>query len=121
VFPLGIDTTINIVPIEATAGWRFVKPRRLVIPYVGAGLGFHRYKETSEFAATGEDVQRTKTGFHALGGAEWRASRLIGVAGEAKWMSVPNAFIDSPTSAAAAFGEDNLGGISFTAKVVIGR
>ena len=120
-FPIGIDTTISIVPIEVSAGWRFTKPRRTVIPYLGGGLGWHRYKETSDFATSDEDVQFTKTGFQLLGGAEWRASRWLGVAGEAAWMSVPNAFDGGATSAAAAFGEDDLGGAVFRVKVVIGR
>ena len=120
-FPIGIDTTISIVPIEVSAGWRFTKPRRTVIPYLGGGLGWHRYKETSEFATADEDVQFTKMGFQLLGGAEWRASRWLGVAGEAAWMSVPNAFDGGATSAAAAFGEDNLGGAVFRVKAVIGR
>jgi len=120
-FPIGIDTTISIVPIEVSAGWRFTKPRRTVIPYLGGGLGWHRYKETSDFATSDEDVQFTKTGFQLLGGAEWRASRWLGVAGEAAWMSVPNAFDGGATSAAAAFGEDDLGGAVFRVKAVIGR
>lgn len=120
-FPIGIDTTISVVPIEVSAGWRFADPRRTVIPYLGGGVSWHRYKETSEFATADEDVEMTKPGFQLLGGAEWRASRWLGIAGEAAWMMVPNAFGDDPTSAAAAFGEDDLGGAVFRVKVVIGR
>jgi hypothetical protein len=119
-FPLGIDTTVSIIPIELSAGWRFTNPRRSVTPYVGAGLAWHKYKETSEFAADGEDVEFTKTGVHLLGGAEWRGGRWFAVAGEAGWMSVPDAFTE-PSSAAVAFGEDNLGGAVFRVKLVIGR
>jgi hypothetical protein len=119
-FPIGIDTTISVVPIEISAGWRFTNGRASVIPYLGGGLSWHRYKETSEFAAADEDVQFTKAGFQALGGAEWRASRWLGVAGEAGWMAVPNAFTSS-TGVAAAFGEDDLGGAVFRVKVVVGR
>jgi opacity protein-like surface antigen len=119
-FPNGIETTISIVPIEISAGWRFDDGRRTVIPYLGGGLSWHKYKETSEFATADEDVQFTKTGFQVVGGAEWRASRWLGVAGEAAWMGVPNAFT-SATGAAAAFDEDDLGGAVFRVKVVIGR
>jgi opacity protein-like surface antigen len=119
-FQNGIATTIKIVPIEVSGGWRFTAPGRSVIPYLGGGLGWHRYKETSEFATGDEDVDFTKMGYQLLGGAEWRASRWLGVAGEAAWMGVPNAFT-APTGAAAAFGEDNLGGAVFRVKVVIGR
>ena len=120
-FPIGIDTTISVVPIEVSGGWRFADPGRTVIPYLGGGVSWHRYKETSEFATADEDVQMTKPGFQLLGGAEWRASRWLGIAGEAAWMMVPNAFEAAPTSAAAAFGEDDLGGAVFRVKVIIGR
>jgi hypothetical protein len=119
-FPIGIDTTISVVPIEISAGWRFTDGRRTLIPYVGGGVSWHKYKETSEFAATDEDVQFTKAGFQLLGGAEWRAARWLGVAGEAAWLAVPDAFA-STTGVAAAFGEDDLGGAVFRVKVVIGR
>jgi opacity protein-like surface antigen len=109
------------VPIEVSAGWRFPAPRRTVIPYLGGGVSWHRYKETSDFAASGEDAQFTKTGLQVLGGAEWRAARWIGVAGEAGWMYVPNAFDDAPSSVAAAFDEHDLGGAVFRVKAVIGR
>jgi hypothetical protein len=120
-FPVGIDTTISVVPIEVSGGWRFADPRRTVIPYLGGGVSWHRYKETSDFATADEDVQFTKPGFQLLGGAEWRASRWLGIAGEAAWTMVPNAFEAAPTSAAAAFGEDDLGGAVFRVKVIIGR
>jgi hypothetical protein len=119
-FPNGIATTISVVPIEISAGWRFTQARRTVIPYLGGGLGWHKYKETSDFADDGEDVQFTKIGFQLLGGAEWRASRWLGIAGEAAWMSVPDAF-SNDTGAAAAFDEHDLGGAVFRVKVVIGR
>ena len=119
-FPVGIDTTVSIVPIEVSGGWRFTSPGRTVIPYLGAGISWHKYSETSEFADPGEDADFTKTGFQFLGGAEWRAGRWLGIAGEAGWMSVPDAFTE-PGSAAVAFGEDDLGGAVFRVKVVIGR
>ena len=118
-FPNGIATTISVTPIEVSAGWRFDDGRRTVIPYLGAGAGWHRYKETTELAPD-LDVDFTKMGFQFIGGAEWRAGRWIGVAGEAGWMAVPDAFTAS-TGAAAAFGEDDLGGAVFRVKVVIGR
>jgi hypothetical protein len=120
VFPLGIATTVSIRPIEASAGWRFGNPQRSLIPYVGGGIGWHRYQETSDFAQAGDDVEFSKTGYQVLGGVEWRAARWVGIAGEAAWMAVPGAFPDGPTSAAAAFGEDDLGGAVFRVKVVIG-
>lgn len=120
-FPLGIDTTVTVLPIKATAGWRFPAPRRALTPYVGGGIGWHGYQETSEFAGTGEDVDDRWVGYHVAGGAEWRLHRFVGIAGEAGWMAVPNAFTGAATSAAAAFDERDLGGASLVVKVVVGR
>ena len=121
VFDLGLDTTITITPIEFTGGYRFTAPRRRLIPYVGGGIGSYRYREESEFAAEGEDVDESFTSYHLLGGAEYRISRWLGVAGEAQWTTVPDAIGQDPSSVGAAFDETNLGGSTFRVKVVIGR
>lgn len=123
VFPLGIDTEVAITPVEISGGYRFAPRgrRRSAIPYLGGGIGWHRYSETSEFAADGENVSETFTGFHLLGGLEFRLNRLFGLSGEAQWASVPDSLGEDLTSAAAAFGESNLGGLGFRVKLVIGR
>lgn len=121
VFPLGIDTTVSVVPIAVTAAYRFQRPRRSVTPFVGGGLNWHRYTETSTFAAADEDVSATFTGFHAVGGAEWRVSRLVAVGGVGRWLSVRDALGAEPTSAAAAFGEQDLGGFEAKVRIIIGR
>jgi opacity protein-like surface antigen len=120
-FPLGIDTTVRIVPVEITGGYRFAAGNRRVIPYAGGGVGWHRYEETSEFAASGENVSERFRGFHVLGGAEIRVARWLGVGGEVQWTTVPDALGADPNSVAAAFGEDDLGGTAVRLKVVIGR
>jgi len=122
VFPLGIDMDVAITPVEVSAGYRF-QPRgrrQTWVPYVGGGIGWHRYSETAEFAESGEDVSETFTGFHAVGGVEYRLGRWYGVAGEAQWTSVPDALGESPGSAGDAFNESNLGGIGFRVRFVIG-
>ena len=122
-FPLGIDMKVGITPIEVSVGYRF-QPRgkqRNLIPYLGGGLGWHRYTETSDFAAAGEDVSETFQGYHVLGGAEYRVGRIFGLAGEAQWTTIPNAFEDLASSAADAFGESNLGGLAFRVRFVVGR
>ena len=123
VFPLGIDLTASIAPIELSGGYRFSGTGRPggVIPYIGGGIGWHKYKESSEFAGTGEDIDDTFTGYHVLGGAEFRLGRWFGVAGEAQWTSVPDAFDDDSSSAAAEFDEHNLGGFALRVKFVVGR
>jgi opacity protein-like surface antigen len=119
-FDLGIDTTVRITPIEVTGGYRFPVGRR-VRPYVGGGIGWHRYQETSEFADDDENVDETHRGYHLLGGAEVRVARWFGVGGEIHWATVPDALGQDGNGASAAFGETNLGGAGFRVKFVVGR
>jgi hypothetical protein len=143
IFPLGVPLDVSITPIEITGGWRYrhcpqpprppgtprtKQPARTapaarpcapkVIPYVGGGLSLYKYTETSELADATEDVDERFTGFHLLGGAEVRVHRWIAVGGEIGWSSVPDA-LDG--GVAAAFDEDNLGGVMFRVKLAIGR
>jgi hypothetical protein len=121
VFRLGLDTDVRITPLAVTVAYRFPRPRSALTPFVGGGVNWHRYDETSAFAAAGEDVSSTFAGFHATGGAEWRLARLVAVAGVGRWVSVPGAIGQEPTSAARAFGEENLGGFEAKVRVVVGR
>jgi opacity protein-like surface antigen len=121
VFDLGISTTVTITPFEITGGYRFGQSRDSVRPYAGGGISWYRYEETSQFAASGDDVSERFTGFHLLGGAEFRVNKWLGIAGELAWASIPNALGQEPGSVGTAFGETDLGGTTFRAKVVIGR
>jgi hypothetical protein len=121
VFDLGIPTTVRVTPVQVTGGYRFKVGRRTIVPYLGAGAGWFRYSETSEFADAGEDVSDTFTGYHFLGGAEWRMSRTIGIAGEAEWSVVPDALGQNPSGVSAVFNENDLGGVTFRVKIVVGR
>jgi hypothetical protein len=119
VFPLGIPLSVEITPIELTAGWRFKQISSRVIPYVGAGWSSFAYKEASDFADAGENVDERFNGFHILGGVEFKAARWLGIGGEIAFSSVPDALGVSGVS--AAFDEDNLGGTSYRLKISIGR
>jgi hypothetical protein len=121
VFPLGIETRVSVAPLAVNVAYRMERPRRSVTPFIGGGVNWHRYSETSDFADSGEDVSATYTGLHALGGAEWRVARYLAVAGVGRWMSVRNAFGDEPTSAARAFDEHDLGGFDLRVRIVVGR
>jgi opacity protein-like surface antigen len=120
VFNLGIPATVTITPVEFTGGYRFDRGQRTV-PYVGGGVGLHRYEETSAFADDDENVKESFTGYHVLGGVEFRATRLIALGGEAQWTTVPDALGQDANSVASQFDESDLGGVSFRVKVVIGR
>lgn len=119
-FDLGIPTTITVTPIELTGGYRFDFGRRLV-PYGGAGLGRHRYEETSRFAEASENASERFTGYHVMGGVEVRLADWIGAAAETQWATVPDALGHDPNSVSHEFDESGLGGMTFRLKVVVGR
>lgn len=119
-FNLGIPTTITVTPVEGTGGYRFDFGSR-VIPYGGAGVGWHRYGETSQFADAAENVDERFTGYHLVGGAEFRLARWIGAAAEAQWATVRDALGADPNSVSHEFDESDLGGVTFRLKVVVGR
>ena len=119
VFPLGIPLSVEITPVELTAGWRFKQISPRIVPYVGGGWSSYAYTETSDFAEAGEDVDERFNGFHILGGVEFRATRWLGIGGEIAFTSIPNAL--GAGGASEAFDEDNLGGTSYRLKISIGR
>ena len=123
VFPLGIDMKVTITPVEVTGGYRFQPQGQTgkFIPYVGGGIGWYRYAETSDFAETGEDVSETFQGYHLLGGVEVRLNQWLALGGEGQWTTVPDAFEPEPGSAADVFGETNLGGLGFRVRFTVGR
>lgn len=120
VFPLGIPVTVTVTPIEITGGWRFKNLSPRLVPYVGGGWSSFAYKEVSDFADPGDDDSERLSGFHVLGGAEYRLMQWLGVAGEVAWTSVPDA-LGTPGSASEHFDETNLGGTSLRLKITVGR
>jgi opacity protein-like surface antigen len=118
-FDLGIPTTITVTPVEVTGGYRFGFFDRFT-PYGGAGVGWYGFKETSQFATDGENVDERFTGFHILGGAEIGLWRWLALAGELQWATVPDAIGDDPNSVSHEFNESNLGGTTFRFKIVVG-
>ncbi len=119
-FDLGIDDTVTVTPVEITAGYRFTRPRATIVPYAGGGIGWHRLQETSTGADEADNVDETFHGYQLLGGLDFRLTRLISVAGEAQWATVPNALGQNPTAVSTAFGETNLGGATVRVKLVVG-
>jgi opacity protein-like surface antigen len=120
VFPLGIPVEVTVTPLEISGGWRF-RIRRLpkLIPYAAGGLTSLHYRETSQFAATAENVDRIFNGYHVLGGAEYKITRWLGLAGEASWTGVPDAIGEGGVS--QRFSETDLGGTTLRVKITIGR
>jgi len=123
VFPLGIETKVGVTPVEVSAGYRFQASGRTrnVIPYIGGGIGWHKYSEKSDFADDSENVTDSFQGYHALGGVEFRLGRLFAIGGEGQWTTVPDALGSDLGGASEAFDEDNLGGFAFRVRFVVGR
>jgi hypothetical protein len=120
VYPLNVPVDIAMTPIELSAGWEFrFRQAPKLRPYVAAGVTSMIYKETSSFASAGEDVEETFGGYHALGGAEYRIARWVGIAGEFAWSTVPDSIGQAGVS--EAFNDTDLGGTSFRVKITIGR
>lgn len=111
VFRLGIPLDITMTPIEVAAGWRF-KPigARGIVPYAGGGALFLKHREESAEDASGEGVNETYTGLALFGGVEIPVWRKVSAGAELGWRS---AKVGQPGGAMAAFGESNLGGVTF--------
>lgn len=119
-YPLGITDTINVTPIEISAGWQFkIRRLRSFTPYVAGGYTSLRYQESSDFAASGEDVDQNFGGYHLRVGAEYKVMRWIGVAAEVQATSVPNAIGQDGVS--KTFAESSLGGRQLRLKITVGR
>jgi len=115
---LGIPLTITLRPFEFSGGYRVtVWPR--VIPYGGIGVASVRYEETSDFAATGDDVSVSGSGVVFLGGAEVRLARFIGVSADIHHSSLGDMIGKGGIS--KEYGEDNLGGTAVRFRIIIGR
>ncbi len=119
VFDLAVPATVTVTPVQIDAGYRFSR-RAGVVPYAGGGIGWHRYQETSSFASADENAATTARGYHLLGGAEVRVTRLLSAAVEAQWAKVPKALGADSGSVSAAFDEHDLGGSTVRVKVIVG-
>lgn len=111
-----IDTSISIIPFTFTGGYHF-KLKPSFIPYVGGGFGRYYFRQKDTVTELkGESSFKAHTGYHLLGGIEFRADRPISFAGELKWNTVPDAIGEGGVS--KYYEEDNIGGISFSFKVL---
>lgn len=111
VFSLGIPVEATLTPLEVAAGWRF-KPvtSRAVVPYLGVGALFLKYKEHTDGDPSDDDVNETYRGVAIFGGIEVPVWRKLSAGAEAGWRT---ANVIEPRGAMGAFGEKNLGGVTF--------
>jgi hypothetical protein len=117
VFTLQIPDVVTVTPIQLTLGYRD-HSYRAASPYLGIGLGWQAFREESPSLADAQRVSSGHIGYHILGGAERSISSWLSVAGEIQWTSVPKALGD--TGVSAVFKEDDLGGVSFRFKLILG-
>jgi opacity protein-like surface antigen len=117
---LGIPLDASIVPIEATAGYRFGADfSNTVTPYFGAGFASYKYTESSEFDDPGDAVSERGNGFLVVGGAEVRVHKWMTVSADVQYTQIGGVLGDGGLS--KDLGEDNLGGIAARFRIIIGR
>jgi len=115
-FPLGIPLTAKLTSFELSSGIRFwASPRFL--PYVGAGVGTHRYLETSDF--DDGDFTARHVGYLVVGGAEFRLGRWFAVSGDVQYTRVPGILGEGGVSRET--GESDFGGTAGRFRLIIGR
>lgn len=116
-YRLNIPLTVTLTPIEISGGYRF-RRQSAVVPYVGVGIGSYSYKETSSGADTGEDIDVRHHGYLALGGAEFRVHRWVGIGADVQYTHIPGILGSGGLSKDVS--ETDLGGIAIRAKVIVG-
>ena len=118
VFTLQIPDTVTVTPVQVTAGYRDHSSRK-ANPYVGVGLGWQTFREESPASAEAQLVSGGHMAYHFLAGAEVPVWPWLSVAGEVQWTSVPKAL--GETGVSAVFKEEDLGGVAFRVKLILGN
>ena len=117
---LGIPLTASVLPLEFTAGYRFVgAPKSRVTPYLGGGIGAYKYKESSDFDESGDEVDTTQAGYQLLAGVEFRMTRRLWSAIDIQYTHVPGILGEGGIS--AELGDDDLGGIAVRYRLMVGN
>lgn len=149
VFPLGIGTSLTVVPIDLLAGWRFVpRPRPPIRPppppapgtrpnpaatlprpaqpvrqrrlIPYVGGGVGVVRLTEESDLAADETERRRhTSYTLVGGVEFPIRGWLGGAAEAGWRRVPDALSGTPL--AEEFRETSLDHFFFNLRFVFGR
>jgi hypothetical protein len=119
-FRLNIPLTATITPFEITGGYRFHSLRHpSVIPYLGAGIGWYAYTETSSVSDPGENVDTRHVGELLVGGVEFRVQRWVGLGFDAHYTHIPGILGTGGLSKDAS--ENDLGGVAARFRLIVGR
>jgi hypothetical protein len=116
VYDLNIPLEVRMIPFDVAGGWRMPGP---VSPYGAAGVSRISYRERSDFAGAGEDVESSGTGLLLLGGADVKLWKLVSVGGEVRYRHVDGPLGERGVS--EIFGERSIGGVSASLRVTVGR
>jgi len=110
VIPVGIPLTVEMKPFEFSVGWRLPLDRaRRFVAYGGGGSLYVKYRQTSEFAEPGENIDESFTGQLAFGGLDVRVWKLVSAGVEVQYRTIPDA-LGREGSLSAEYDETNLGG-----------
>jgi Outer membrane protein beta-barrel domain len=104
--PTGIETSFDLTYLHLTAAWR-IHPEGPWSGYVGGGPTWASFEESSEFEAFSE----SNVGGHVAAGIRRSFGRFV-LGAEALYATIPDAIGEA--GAAAAFGEDDAGGLAAT-------
>jgi len=114
VFRLGHPLSARVIPVYALAGYRFRVGKRLV-PYVAAGPGYTAFREESTVADITETNQKSVLSGHLAAGAEYGVG-TVRFGAEVFYTAAPDSVGFGGVS--KVYGEKDVGGLSFVAKVV---
>lgn len=117
IFDLGIPNTIEIMPVQFTAGYRQGGDAS-VVAYVGGGAGVYLFKERAELGSPGDEVDEQHVSYHILGGVEYPLISWLWLGGEGQYTWVPDAIGSQGIS--AQFDEKDLGGFALRVKLSVG-
>jgi len=116
VFELGIPDTLTIMPVTATAGYRF--KGRTAAPFIGGGMGQYLFSEATPFDESSDRSWQRANSLHMLGGVEFHVARGLSIAMQGQYTRTPHAL---KGALGTVLGESDLGGVQFAAKILIGR
>lgn len=114
VFRLGHPLKARVVPVYALAGYRFRADKRLV-PYVAGGPGYTSFRESSVVAEIEEKNEKSTFSGHLAAGVEY-GTGTVRFGGEVFYTVAPDSL--GLAGVSKVYGEKDVGGLSFVAKVV---
>jgi opacity protein-like surface antigen len=117
VFELNIPLEVEMRPVDLIGGWRLTFGR--ISPYVGGGVTFFSYKETSEGADPDENVNTRENGPVFLGGVDVSIVSWLHAGAEVRYRQVKGILGEGGVS--GEFSEDNAGGLTAAVRISVGR